>query len=421
MLTVLLFYFFLLALWLEIVLGFKLTQVTGLSLHNIAFYLLFLAWAIKVIRKKKIFEPNRVNKYILLLFAVVCVSIPVKFLLNEVPDISLFKEIVSLKGWVDPILLFLILYNTINDEKSSRWVMAGLIVFLVVTMISAIGISTGLFQLGRLKVVHGGRSEGFVEPNQYAAYLVLFFPVLFSGALFADTKKKQILFVLLIFIAFVSLLITGSRGGAISFVFATCVYLFIFSRSGLIRPGVLILSLAVVVSILGASTFILAPKNIQDLVVERFDPAKAKSADEYTSGRLTLWSEGIKLFYKSPIFGHGQATFIPLMKKNFHIWGNSHNDYLLYLVQYGVIGLGLFLMVLWSLFRESWAVAKSAANQRIRCLILSYIVGFAGYALAMFGVNVIQPRFLFWAYSAVVLRYGRLYLQGEMSAEVSLA
>lgn len=413
MLTVLLFYSFLFTFWLEVVLGFRLTQVTGLSLHNAIFYLFFLAWAINVIRKREIFEPNRVNKYIFLLFAAVCVSIPVKFLLNEVPDIGFFKEIVSLKDWVDPILLFFILYNTINDEKSSRWIMAGLIVFLVVTMISSIGVSTGLFHIGKLKITHGARSEGFVEPNQYAAYLALFSPVLFSGALFADTKKRQILFIFFIFLAFVSLLITGSRGGAISFVSATCVYLFIFSRSGLIRLGVLTLTLAVVVPIIGVSAFILAPKNVRNLVTERFNPTKAKSADQYTSGRLTLWSEGIKLFYERPIFGHGQATFIPLMKKNFRIWGNSHNDYLLYLVQYGVIGFVLFVMVLLSLFRESMHIANSTSNEELKILSLSYFAGLSGYAVAMLGVNIIQPRFFLWAYTATVFKYGRIALFKE--------
>lgn len=407
MLTVVLFYFFLCAFWLENVIQLKIATIIGLSLQNIIFFLLFLVWAITCIKKRKIFESNRVNKYLFLLFVVICVSIPLKYLLNEVPDLNLFEEMVSLKELLNPILLFFIFYNLINDMKSCKHVMAGLIVFLIITMISTFAISTGLFQFGYLNVV-SKRSSGFGEPNQYASYLVLFLPLLFSGALFADTKKKRTLSVAVNIVALICLLMTGSRGGVISLFFCVCVYLFVFSRQGLIRPIVFILVLLVGIPVLGASAYFFAPSHVKEIVVNRFDISKVRDRDELTSGRNILWANGFQLFLESPLFGHGLATFIPLMKKNFHVYGNSHNDYLLYLVHYGVIGLGLFLMVLWSIFRESMHIVRHTSDAELRILSLSYFAGLSGYAVAMFGVNVIQPQFLFWVYTAVLLKYGRL-------------
>lgn len=410
MISVILFYFFLFSFWAENVLGFKLTSIHGASLMNFSFYLMLMAWCFTVVRKKRLFEFNRINGYLLLLFGVIAATIPIKFLFNEVPGITLWGELTLLKGWLNPVLLFFILYNTLDDERHCRLVLFGLFVFFAVTVVTAISASSGFLQLGTIKVAQD-RSAGFAEPNQYAAYLVLFLPVMFSGALFAGTKKKKIIFGALIFLACISLLITGSRGGVLSLFFAICVYLFTFSRKRLLRPGVFILVLLFGLPVLAASTYLVAPDNVKKVVLARFDPSKAKDTNELTSGRTVLWANGFQLFLKSPIFGHGSGTFIPLMKKNFRIWGNSHNDYLLYLVQYGIIGLGLFLMVLWSLFRGSWLIARDSSDRDLTILALSYFAGLSGFAVAMFGVNVMQPLFLFWAYSAVVLRNGQLVMQ----------
>jgi O-antigen ligase len=129
---------------------------------------------------------------------------------------------------------------------------------------------------------------------------------------------------------------------------------------------------------------------------------------ELTSGRTLLWSRGFKLFLESPIYGHGQDTFIPLMKKNFRIWGNSHNDYLLYAVHFGLIGLAIFLLIYFSLYREAKNLINAATDKKIKFIAISYLAGLASYMVAMFGVNIIQPRYLFWAYSAVVLKYAQL-------------
>lgn len=407
MIAVVFFWFFLFSFWAENVLGFKLTSMLGLSLQNISFFLLFLAWAMLSIRAGRFFRPSRVNTYLVLLGLVIVASIPIKLVLNEVPNVSLFDELVNLKGWLDSVLPFVVLYNTLDKEKHCRLALVGLLVFFAVTVLSTIGVTAGFLSLGTLKVVQEGRSAGFAEPNQYAAYIVLFIPLLFSGVLFPDARKRRLSLVGL-FLALLSLLATGSRGGMIALFFTACVYGLVFSAKKLVKPRTFILALFLAAPILGVSAFFVAPDNVRETVVERFDPTKAEDSYELTSGRTTLWKHGLQLFLESPLYGHGQATFIPLMKENFHVWGNSHNDYLLYLVHYGVIGLGLFLMVLWSLFRESWSLVESSSDKGVRILALSYVSGLAGFAIAMFGVNVIQPMMLFWAYSAVILRYGRL-------------
>ncbi len=411
MITVIFFYFFLLVFWLENVLGVHISTIKGISLLNIALYLMLIAWAINIVRKKKIFNPNKLNKYLIILFCVVAASIPVKYLLNEVPHESLFQELIYLKGWLNPVLLFFILYNTLDNERHCRLALGGLLVFFTITVLSTIGESTGILHIGKLKIVQESRSAGFAEPNQYAAYLVLFLPLLFSGALFS-TGIRKLLSIMLIFLAIISLIITGSRGGIISLVFACVVYCYVFASKKLIKLRTILIVILIGLPLLGGTGFLLSPQNVREKFLERFNPTHTSNADELTSGRITLWTNSLKLFFKSPVFGHGQNTIHALMKKYFSTAGNSHNDYLLYMVHFGIVGLIIFLLILWTLFRQTWLFSEHSVDNYFVILSLSYFSGLAGFSLAMFGVNIIQPLYFLWAYSAIILRSGNINVTG---------
>ena len=416
MAAVILFYFFLLAFWLETVFGFKLTAITGLSLLNVAFYFLFIVWVIVGLRKRRFIEHNKVNFSLLLLFVLIVASIPVKFILDEVPDINLFDEIVYLKSWLNPVLVFFILFNILNNQEDCQKVITALLVFLAVTVFSTIAVSMGLLHFGLLSI-DKARTAGFIEPNQYAALLVLFIPLIYSKVLFSSVNRDKIVFSLFLFFVLVSLVITGSRGGVIAGLFASLVYFNMLSRRQMIKLGTVVLVLIIALPILGLSAFFVAPPHVRDEVMERFDPTSGKDANEMTSGRKTIWENGIKLFIQSPVYGHGQATFLPLNSQYYHLAKRSHNDYLTYLVQYGIIGLMLFLYVYWKLLREVLLIVSKSLDKHMKVLALSYIAGFSGYAIAMFSVNINQPRYLFWAYSAVILRYGYLNIKKQIKNE----
>lgn len=403
MLIVVLFIIFIVSFWLENVLGVKLSGTTGLSLKNIAFYMLFIAWAVKATIRRRIVNKSKISKYLLFLLCVVILSIPVKHLLGEIPGISLYKDLIHLKGWLDPVLLYLILFNTVEDENSSKYVLMALLAFYAASVITSLAVSTGVLTIGKVDIFQE-RTAGFAEPNQFAAFLVLFLPLLFSGSIAGSRMIKCASYVG-IFLSFIALVVTGSRGGFISLFFAGCVYFLLMVRHRIISLSKCIVIFFVCIPVISATAYIFAPANVKHAVVERFNPSNSSDVYEYTSGRTVLWRNGFLLFLDSPIYGHGINTFIPLMKKRFVIWGNSHNDYLLYLVQYGVVGFGIFIMVLLSVFFESLRIVKTTASYNNKIIAMSYLAGFAGFCLAMFSVNIIQPLYLFWAYTAVVLGF----------------
>lgn len=401
----LLIYLFLGSLWAENVLGFKLTDVRGLSLLNLSFYFLLLAWAGEVIKKKTVFQASRVNATLILFMLVMITSIAVKQFIGQIPSPGLLWELSHLKGTLTPLLVFFAFYNVLNTERDCHKALRALLIFVLIAVVTAVAVSLGMISFGMRWLSGGGdRGAGFTEPNQDAAMLVLFMPLLYSQFLSPGSKTGRLFAGGFLFLAFASLVFTGSRGGAISLVAATIVYVIAATRRGFIRVGSSIFVFLVVLPLLASLALFAAPSNIRESVMTRFDPSQSQDSTELTSGRDIIWAQGFELFLENPVVGYGQATFIPLMKSRYAIWANSHNDYLLYLVHYGLIGLSLFAATLWLLLQESRRLCNMAEKPSTRMLALSYMAGLCGYAVAIFGVNIIHPQLLFWLYSAVVMK-----------------
>jgi len=125
----------------------------------------------------------------------------------------------------------------------------------------------------------------------------------------------------------------------------------------------------------------------------------------YTSGRTTLWRQGLQLFFERPLLGHGHDTFVPLSKSRFPMWGNSHNEYLLYLVNYGIIGFLIFLIIFYKIYRYTSQQLAGTSDPAKQQLLISYLAGLAGFVSCMFGVNVMVINYPFWIYTAAIFKY----------------
>ena len=204
----------------EKVLGFKYNLFTGLSLMNLSIYLLIFAWVWKVVAERKLFDPNNVNKYLILMILVMLLSIPIKMLLGEISNVSVLKEIICLKSRINPFIIFFVVFNTLSDVKTCKRVLFTLLLFMAFTLSTALLNKYGITEFAMLNVHKMGRTGGFGNANAYASYLVLFFPLVLSYHLFRRELFAKISAGALSIMAFIGLLITGSRGGVLSFLFS---------------------------------------------------------------------------------------------------------------------------------------------------------------------------------------------------------
>ena len=121
-----------------------------------------------------------------------------------------------------------------------------------------------------------------------------------------------------------------------------------------------------------------------------------------------LWKNAWQIFLEKPILGHGPDTFLPLNIKRFGIEAVTHNEYLNYMVSFGIVGLAIFIMILIRIFGHVWRHFKTTSDSWRKILYASYIAGLIGYSFSMLAVNLYEPRFLFWIYTATIYKYTEL-------------
>jgi O-antigen ligase len=109
-----------------------------------------------------------------------------------------------------------------------------------------------------------------------------------------------------------------------------------------------------------------------------------------SQGRLALWTEGLTEFKNSPVFGRAFAggTTVATTRRNglgARIQAPLHNDYILFLVEGGVVGL--LLLILWAGATEVVILRRhrafiEAGQEHHAAMLRTLLVGFNGYFCA---------------------------------------
>ena len=410
-LNLILIYFLLFTIWLEKVSGFSMGLIKGLSFTNLGIYLLFIAWSFKYAKDKFLFDKNNLNWSIITFLFVVLISVFVKILIDEIPGLSLKRELFKLKADFTPYLLFFIVFNTIRDIKTCEKVLLGLIVFFGATLSTLILQKFGFAELSSVSVHRMGRASGWGNANSYASFLVLFIPIIITHLIFAKAKLTKRIYLFIFIISIIGLLITGSRGGIISFVFSMSIYM-LYIKKEVNVPFSKILSGTMILFVIGLAGLFIAPKDVRVMISERFslftsvveenseiDPNKA------VGGRFKLWSSGLKLVFERPIVGHGNDTVKELMYDRFGLDAPAHNQFINYMVQYGVIGLSVYLIMHLQILRHFLDSIRKTSKKFEKCLYIAFISGLSGWMFSMLGVQLFLQTPIFWIFTAVMYRY----------------
>jgi O-antigen ligase len=339
-------------------------------------------------------------------------------LLDEIPNPGLKGIIIQTKKWIEPFILFFVMFNILDDKKTCKKVLFGLGILLFITALGGPLTSSNIINIGRAVV--SGRASGFGDANSFAAYLVLFIPLVLTYVLFHKSNTLRTFSVVVLFATFFALIFSGSRGGILSAVASIFGYLFMLYMQKAIRLRSLF-SVALIVIMVSTISFFLAPPKVKKMASRRIDPAKSESVEDFSAGRLMIWRRSISLFAERPIFGHGYNSIIYLMETRFGYGAAAHNRYLNYLVELGIIGCGLYIMILLKVFQIIWTYQKITPDFWERKLYIGYIAGLLGFAFSMLFVNVGQPRYIFWFYTAIFLRYGQLRKNGEDETDFAFA
>ena len=223
------------------------------------------------------------------------------------------------------------------------------------------------------------RARGpFIDPDHFAGFLAIVFPLALAGALFPNlltSRRAPLAFRiqcgLASFVIFLAILLSLSRGGWIALIVGTVVMSALAAPrgaasenqvSGLARIGGVRLAIVGIVVMLGASMIFIGPEARVDAVT-RVNEAGAQV--DTIVGRIEAWKGGVALIHDFPFFGVGLGGWPELFERyqlppwQVLFFAQAHNDYIQLLAETGIVGLALFAWLAVRIIRKVVAGAHS--------------------------------------------------------------
>jgi putative inorganic carbon (HCO3(-)) transporter len=183
--------------------------------------------------------------------------------------------------------------------------------------------------------------------NQTAAFLAQFAMFFWGVAVFLRKKKQKLWCYGLVAITILTTMYTFSRGSYIAVLLGVLVLGLLKDRKLLLILGVFLFTWQAVVP---------------TAVRERVSMTKDANGqlDLSAQERVSLWENAEKSFLQSPIVGHGFATF--QMGEHVDNLKDTHNWYVKVLVETGLVGFAVVVLMLQQLLATSYRLYKRATD-----------------------------------------------------------
>lgn len=320
------------------------------------------------------------------------------------------------------VTIFLVIIRLVRTTRQFR---------LIVTTILVVGVCESLYGLlqrfsGKALLFfypyHPWAQGSFVNKNHFAGYIsmviLLAFGVLFtrfeqrpsriqaSGAILAEAYSKTFLFLVGLFVMFGALLLSGSRGGLLSFtVGLVCFAGLVHMRRLLRRRSLLLLIfLPLALGLIGFSAPELLLRGLQ-----RFTGTDVESSFQV---RREIWRTSWRIAHDFPLTGSGLGTFSNLAQRYQPFrWDKrlqySESDLLQFLAETGLIGAGLMLSIagmFWLGVFARWKQRHARQAVAIGAGGLSALLGLIAHGGTDFNLHIPSNALLFTVIAA--LTYG---------------
>jgi O-antigen ligase len=186
-------------------------------------------------------------------------------------------------------------------------------------------------------------------------------------------------------------LLTGSRGGATALVVSTLILLLANARH---RKGSILLAMAGLAVLLWFAIPYLPPS-----VAARYQTIGEEASKGSMSGRKTIYREAAESFERRPLLGVGYLAFQSASEQRGGMGKAAHNDPLQVVVDLGLLGLGIYLLLMAALV---WKAVGAPAPWKGLALGL-----FAAYIVSGSSITLLAMK-LPWITFGIILGVGGL-------------
>jgi len=310
---------------------------------------------------------------------------------STMPTVSL-KLFVTRLWYIIPCFIFAALIFNKNHNRIIHFVISYCISFSIVIIYTLIKHSAYSFS--------GSSSNWVVAPffddhTSYGAMLSFFIPILFL--FFYSSKIKNLyraisLFFLLLFS--VALIFSYTRAAWVSLFCAVILGFFIglkFKSKHLIFCSFLILIFSFPFRHQISSIVSDNKQDSSSSFTEHIQSIYNIKSDASNMERINRWRCAINMFKEKPILGFGPGTYQfqygvfqmnkdkTIISTNSGDMGNAHSEYLGALSETGFVGLGLLLLLIFSIFQKGISLYYSEKNSLFKTYLLGSIIGLMTY------------------------------------------
>jgi O-antigen ligase len=293
----------------------------------------------------------------------------------------------ALKSNLYILMISLLLFQLVNTRQD----MQKLYIALVLGSFWLIYLMVKDYQIGGNTVRQEIKQ---FDANEVSVKLAMVLPL----AIYLVTQTKpwwwRLLGLAYIPAAAFTILITGSRTGAVVMVLGLAGFLPTILRSGVMGKAASVLVL--VVALVGIANVIPAK------TIERIFSTGKEISSGTLNERSVIWANAYEEWEESPIYGHGLGSFRRIINP-YNIDYTAHNSFVAITAEQGIIGTVLYWAVIIIAFASVW---RLSGDERWLLLLMLLIMVIGQMSLTL------QDRMYIWfAYALAVLN---LYIKNNV-------
>mgnify|MGYP003537692674 FL=1 len=368
----------------------------GVSLSVI---LIFLFWIFQANFKRKFYEIKQ-NYFILLIFIFIIYSfIAILWSSDKIFAIEYVKKYYH-------FLIIPIIFTSLKKEYIDK-VFSAFLLGMLISEITSYGI---FFELWIKEGISPNDPSPFMDHSNYSTYLAFTVFILMHKIIHTDDLKWKLAYSIFFLFSTSNLFLNGGRTGQFSFLITLCIIGFLNFKNKL-KAVVLFISLG--------TTIFVSAYNISPVFKDRFDyflhdvevMINEKDFSNSFSLRVALWISGLEASKHNLIFGSGigdereNANYI---LQKFNISNDNfkqetensidfHNMYVQYIVQLGIVGLIIILLIFYLLFK------LDIRDKVYKNLLIIFLILYFCHSMLGNSFHINQSMVLFALFSSIFI------------------
>jgi O-antigen ligase len=262
----------------------------------------------------------------------------------------------------------------------------------------------------------------FDDHTSYGAVLALIIPPLFGIWFMSRTNINYfVVIAVIIGIIMLGLFFSYTRAAWLGVMLAFCTFIILKFKIKFKTIAFLLLILSLLAIPLHTEIYYMLRSNKSDSSADLSAQLKSMTnikTDDSNVERLNRWSCAWRMFLDRPLTGFGPGTYMFKYAPYQRSWerskistnaanlGNSHSEYMGPLAEQGLIGLLLFLSVIFITIKTALRVINHSQNKWSKLMALCLLLGLCTYYLHGFMndfLDMDKVTCLFWGFTAAIV------------------